>query len=674
LTIDNEPKWRVGIDIGGTFTDIVAYNLSNGDTRIGKVPSRYEDPVGAIEEAIASLQLEDSSIEAVIHGTTRVTNAIVEGNLPDVALVATAGFEDTLEIARLSRAHLYRLDLLPKAPPLVPADRRFGIDERMDVSGNPIRKIQASDIVAIVDRVVEARVESVAVSFLHSYANGDHETKLGKAFEKRGLHVSLSHVINPEAREYERTSVTVLSAAITPIAVDYLKTIESETSIGHKLKLFHSAGGMATPDSIRAQPLAMAMSGPAAGVAASARLAQEIDCDRALTFDMGGTTTDVCLILDGKAEVADNRQIAERPIRMPMVAVESIGAGGGSIVKVGTGSIDVGPDSAGAEPGPACYGLGGTEATVTDVNVALGYVDVDRKLGGKISIDQDKAFEALAPLAKKLDMDIIDFALGATLITNATMARALRRVTVEKGIDGRTCTLIAFGGAAPMHAAGLAAAYGIQKVVVPRASSVFSANGCVFADTTYTHQKTLRMTSSEWIKDTFDQAVQHSEEIVLAPLKTEEKRSPSPTITHIGLIRYVGQSSLVEVPLEFPHNVEETGRIFRLKHKALYGFSTEEAYEIQSLRTTATLPSEIKNKDKLSHPSTTPEPVKHSSCWFDRSGPVHTPRYDRTDLGPGSQLSGPAIFEDANSTVVVPPKWHVTVDASNNLILEDKTK
>ena len=662
--------WRVGIDIGGTFTDIVALDTTTGEIRVGKVPSRRLDPVGAIEEAIAAIALAPEAIHVLVHGTTRVTNAIVEDELPPIALAATAGFEDSLEIGRLSRAELYRLDVPPKPPPLVPGERRFGVNERMDVGGQATLALSPEEIERVADAVLATGVSSVAVSLLHSYANGAHELQLGEAIAARGLHVSLSHLINPEAREFERTSVTVLNAAVAPIAVDYLEAIERETALGGRLKLFHSAGGMATVDAVRALPLAMAMSGPAAGVAATARLARGIGCQRALTFDMGGTTTDVCLILDGEAEIADNRRVAERPIRMPMVAVDSIGAGGGSIVRVGAGGINVGPDSAGAEPGPVCYGRGGTEPTITDVNLALGYIDADRWLGGRFSLDRSKSLEALAPLAARLGVEVIDFALGATRIANATMARALRRVTVERGIDGRSCTLVAFGGAAPMHAAGLAAVHGIRHVVIPRASSVFSAEGCVFADTSYTDQRTLRMTSDDWDDGRFDAALEQSRQRVLEPLRSEGADLDAVRLSHIGLVRYVGQSSLVEVPLQFPHDVAATGRQFSERHDALYGFASEEAFELQSLRTIALLPSQISADRQFSPTPCHPAPLKQRPCWFEAGGSVATPRYDRGAFGCDDTLAGPAILEDEHSTVVIPPDWSMRVDSDANLLLE----
>ena len=663
--------WRVGIDIGGTFTDVVGIDQSDGTVRIAKVPSRPDDPASAIAEAVEALDLAMDQVSVLVHGTTRVTNAIVQDKMHPVALVGTAGFEDSLEIGRLSRADLYRLDVPPKPKPLVPAERRIGLDERLDHSGTPVTPLADAEISKTIEALKKLNIESVAVSLLHSYANGAHEAVLGAKLVEEGWHVSLSHKINPEEREYERTAVTALNAAIAPTAVNYLQELETEVGLGSRLRLFHSAGGMATPDAVRERPLTMAMSGPAAGVAASANLSATIDRDKLLTFDMGGTTTDVCLILDGKAEISDSRLIAGRPLRMPMVAVESIGAGGGSIVRVGAGGITIGPDSAGAVPGPACYGQGGQLPTTTDINAVLGFLNPDRKLGRRIQLDLEAAHRAVSPLAAKLGLDVIEFAVGATKVANATMARALRKVSVERGIDGRRCTLAAFGGAAPMHAAGLAEVYGIREVVVPHASSVFSALGCVEADTSYTHQMTLRMSSEIWDDIVFQRALEMAGQTVIQPMLDDGADASEPLISHIALVRYVGQSSLVEVPIDLPADPATIGPAFREKHNVLYGFGGDDPFEVQSLRTIALLPSNIQAVAPEERPRSTPEPLHFGECWFDGQDPVRTPRFDRHAFAFGASVDGPAIVEDEQSTIVVPPGWHLRADQAGHVYLED---
>ena len=358
--------------------------------------------------------------------------------------------------------------------------------------------LEPDSVADAIGRVEASGAEAVAVSLLHSYANPAHEEALGARLRERFPFVALSHRVNPEAREYERTATTALSAGVMPLAAAYLDDLETARPGDSRLHLFHSAGGMASPAALRDLPLGLAASGPAAGVAAAGRMAQALGIERAISFDMGGTTTDVCLILDGEAQIASDRSLGGRPLRQPMVAVESIGAGGGSIARLDHGSLMVGPESAGALPGPACYAKGGDRPTVTDANLALGYMDADRVLGGDVHLDTDAAHDVIAPLGEAMNISAEAAALGIVRVANAAMLRALRRVTVERGVDGRTCTLLAFGGAGPMHAVALARAFSIDKVVVPAHSSIFSALGCVGAEMSYAQQRTLRVAADAW--------------------------------------------------------------------------------------------------------------------------------------------------------------------------------
>jgi N-methylhydantoinase A len=439
----NARIWDVGTDIGGTFTDIIAIHPETAEMRIAKVPSRPDAPVRAMLEAIAAVGLDQSDLRRFVHGTTRVTNALVESRLPPVALVATAGFEDVLEIGRYRRRDLYRLDIPPKLPPFVPPALCFGLRERIDHTGAVLLGLDDTEIDRLVAWLRGSGVQSVAVALLHSYANPAHELMLAARLADIVPHVCLSHEVNPEAREYERTSSTVFNAAAMPITVDYLTELEARLPLGAGLQVFHSAGAMVPLPAVKRRPIVMAMSGPAAGVAASVRIARDLALPRVLTFDMGGTTTDVCLIVDGAAEMTDTRMIGDRPLRQPMLAVHSIGAGGGSIVRLGPGGLTVGPESAGAEPGPACYGRGGSLPTITDANAVLGYLDPAARLGERIGVDVDRARAAIAPIAAGLGLGMEATALGIIRVANATMARALRRVTVERGIDGRDCALLA---------------------------------------------------------------------------------------------------------------------------------------------------------------------------------------------------------------------------------------
>ena len=653
-------QWDVGVDIGGTFTDIVAINAHTGETRSGKVPSRPTAPVDAMLEATASLGLTQSQIRRFVHGTTRITNAIVQDRLPPIALIATAGFEDVLEIARYRRRDLYRLDVRPKALPLVPAERCYGLEERMDHHGTVLRAPDTEALDRMADWVRKSGVSSVAVCLLHAYANPAHELMVADHLGNIVPHVSLSHQVNPEAREYERASSTATNAAAMPIAVDYLSELEARLPLGDNLQVFHSAGGMVPISAAKQRPIGMAMSGPAAGVAASSRIAQELSRSKVLTFDMGGTTTDVCLIVDGAAEMADARMAADRPLRQPMLAVHSIGAGGGSIVTLTEGGLSVGPLSAGAEPGPACYGQGGLLPTVTDANVLLGYLDPTRKLGGRISIDPDLAARAITPIAERLGLGLIQTALGIIQVAHATMARALRRVTVDRGIDGRDCTLLAFGGGGPMHAAGLADLYGIAEIVVPAASSAFSALGCLVADMSFVQQQTVRLPLRDTPAETFAARIEALAQAATAQLSDQTDLR----IEHTAMMRYAAQSDALPVDFAIPLDHITLERDFHTRHRQLYGYATDEPAVVESLRVQARRPSGI----TPGHASITPPTLSRSRrCSFPGAIDVPTPILSRASLD--GIVAGPAIIEDAISTVLLPPGWQARADAAGHIFL-----
>ncbi len=665
VSMDGSRVWDIGTDIGGTFTDIIAVHAGGADTRIAKVPSRPDAPVTAMMEALAAVGLGPDDVRRFVHGTTRVTNALVEERLPKVALVATAGFEDVLEIARYRRQDLYRLDVRPKAPPLVPPELCFGIAERMDAAGRVLEPLAEAEIDRLIAWLKAHAVESVAVCLLHSYANPAHEKRLAERLAGVVPHLCLSHEINPEAREYERASTTAFNAAAMPIAVTYLTELEERLPIGAGLQVFHSAGAMVPVPAVKRRPLVMAMSGPAAGVAASVRIAQDLGLPRVLTFDMGGTTTDVCLIVDGAAEMADVRMMGGRPLRQPMLAVHSIGAGGGSLVDLGPGGLAVGPKSAGAVPGPACYGRGGTRATITDANAVLGYLDPEAVLGDTIRIDVEKARAALAPVATALGLSIEATALGIVKVANATMARALNRVTVERGIDGRDCTLLAFGGGGPMHATGLADLYGLKEIVVPAASSAFSALGCLTADLSFLQQRTLRLALADLTAESFGARVAEMVAEAEAPLVAGGVAPHDIAVEHVALMRYAAQSEAIPLGFAMPLDPARLAADFHARHRELFGYATAEPVVIEALRIKATRPSAV---TVLRPDIGRPVHAKRSrACIFGPEGAVETRILPRETLS--APVEGPAIIEDAWSTVVVPPGWRARPDAGGNLLL-----
>ena len=659
--------WQVGIDIGGTFTDVVALHCENGAVFQAKVRSRPDDPIASLLAALDAVGVSWGDVDDLMHGTTLVTNAIIEDKLAAAALVSTQGFTDTLAIGRQNRRYLYRLDLPPKPEPQIPEVLRIGVSERIDVNGNVLEELTDESIEETARQVAASGVKAVAVSLLHGYANGCHEERLGARLRAVVPYVALSHRVSPEAREFERTSTTALSAAVMPLAAGYLDRLEQQRPQQSRLHLFHSAGGMAAPEALRDHPLGLAFSGPAAGVSAAGWVAEELGLENVISFDMGGTTTDVCLIVNGLAEIRNDRNLGGRPLRMPIVAVESIGAGGGSIARLDTGALRVGPESAGADPGPACYGLGGTLPTVSDANLVLGYLNSERRVGGVV-LDQDAALAALKPLAQAVGVDTPALALGIVRVATASMARALRRVTVERGVDGRDCVLVAFGGAGPMHAVELARSFGIRQVVVPCFSSVFSALGCVTAVMSYTQQRTVRMSSSDWDGSRLTTIRTELMAHLAPPLEASEHAAPA--VTEVAAVRYSGQSYAVEVTEPALDSPERLGGQFRARHETLYGFATDEPWELVSLRLTLSAP-------KRARPNVTDTEIRDDSavtrsdaCWFDDEAPVPTPRYARGGLGKGSRLEGPAVIEDEWSTVVLPPGSMLSVDESGHLHID----
>ena len=660
--------WQVGVDIGGTFTDIVAVNPADNSLRTAKVRTESSELVASLDHALAAVDLTWALVADLMHGTTMVTNAIVEGRLAPAALVATAGFGDILAIGRQNRSDLYRLDQLPKLPPLVPEERRFEIDERIDATGVVIVPLTAEAIDNVVRQVAATGVEAVAVSLLNAYANPAHEIQLGERLASEVPHVTLSHRVNREAREFERTSAAALNAALMPATSGYLDRLRNRADNGARLHLFHSAGGMASPDAVRERPLALALSGPAAGVAAAGRVAGQLGLDRVISFDMGGTTTDVCLIIEGTAQISGDRLLAGRPMRQPMVAVESIGAGGGSMASAVAGAIRVGPESAGAEPGPACYGRGGEQPTVSDANLMLGYLSDERLLGGTVRLDRALAEGAVSRLAVPFGMSAEDAVLGIYRIANASMARALRRVTVERGVDARDCVLLAFGGAGPMHAVALAREFGIERIIVPHSSSVFSALGCLTAELSYARQQTLHMASEAWDADGFNASRNDLVNQLMAPLVAAGHPVDELRIDEIAAIRYAGQSYAVEVPYAMPADPARLDNDFKAIHSSLYGFATDEPWEVEALRiTVSAAPAYAPDRLPTAVTGGEARPTSTGPCVFEGHGAVDTPRFARAALAVDQRIAGPAVIENEWSTVVVDPGATAWADDGGHL-------
>jgi N-methylhydantoinase A len=658
-----------GVDVGGTFTDLVV-RAPSGRLTSGKVPTTPADPSRGVVQGLAAL-LGDAPPASVAHGTTIVTNAIVEGRGAVVGLVTTRGFRDVLEIGRQNRLHLYDLAAPPKPPPLVTRRRRLEVTERVGPDGAVVTPLALDELDALAAALAREGVESVAVCLLHAYANPEHERRVGEALARRFAHVSVSSDVNAEFREYERTTTTVLNAAVMPLAARYVDELSRALGLdaaGGPLRLIHSAGGMMSVTAAKARPLALAASGPAAGVAAAAHVARTLGLPRALAFDMGGTTTDVCLIADGAAETSAQRRLAGYPVRLPMVAVESIGAGGGSIAHVAApGSLRVGPRSAGAVPGPACYGLGGAEPTVTDANLVLGYLDPERLYGGSIRLDRERAADALERLGCRLGLSRLEAAAGVVEVANAAMLRALRLVSVQRGYDLRDFALVAYGGAGPIHAGALARQAGIGRVVVPAHSGAFSALGCLVSPLRYDAVRTYRARLDAWEPKPAEERFRELEDRCIAPLAAEGIAPGRITVERSLDLRYTGQNYELEVDW---HDTPEALRAgFEARHRRLYGYATGDAVECVNLRVVARVP-DVAAALPAWEPAGSSAPAGALRAWFADSGEVAVPRHDRAALEPGRAVPGPALVADASSTVLVYPGQRCTADRLGHLVIE----
>ncbi|MCP4072522.1 MAG: hydantoinase/oxoprolinase family protein [Hyphomicrobiales bacterium] len=663
--------WKVGIDIGGTFTDVIGINNQSGEIRTAKVRSQTRDPIASIVAAYHSIGVDWNNVDDLMHGTTLATNAIVEGNIAPVALIATEGFRDTIEIGRQNRRELYQLHVTPKLPPLVPEERRIEALERIGPEGQVLKRLSENEAIRIAEVVGKLNVEAAAVALQHCYVNSSHEKKLGDRLAGAVKYVALSHEMSPEPREFERTNTTILNAALMPLTVGYLNKLQAGAGDTTNVHLFHSAGGMASGAAVKRRPLALALSGPAAGVAAAGKIATELKLGNAIGFDMGGTTTDTCVVIEGRVQVSSDQHLAGLPVRQLMTAVESIGAGGGSIARTLGTAVRVGPDSAGAEPGPACYGLDGVLPTVTDANMVLGFLSTERLLGGVLRLVRDKAETAMSTLGKALEKSVHETAIGVYRIANASMARALHRVTVERGVDARGCSLIAFGGAGPMHAVALAQEFGISTVVVPKFSSVFSALGCLTAELSYAEQHTISLSSLEWDQQRIDAQCQSMMDRLSAPVLAAGNKTGDIKASFVALIRYAGQSDSIEVAFELPCDPEILGRDFQARHNKLFGFTTDEPWQFETLRVTVSAPAQS-NIDELQETvlQESTNPISVDECWFDAKGPVSTRRFERGALPVDWAIEGPAIIEDNWSTIVVPPGATAQLHRSGHLIID----
>nr|WP_049888756.1 hydantoinase/oxoprolinase family protein [Natronococcus occultus] len=658
---------RIGVDVGGTFTDVA---LSVDDRLVtAKVPTTTDQQhVGVLEgiaKACDEAGIDPSEIDAFAHAMTVSVNALLERGGARTALVTTAGFRDVLEIGRQDRPDLYDLEA-EKPDPLVPRRRRFEVDERTTADGVE-RPVDPDEVRELAATLRERDVESVAVCLLHAYADAENERRVAAILrEELDVPVSASHDVLAEFREFERTSTTAVDAYVRPAIDRYVgRLVEEAADAGIPApQIMQANGGIADPETVREHAVTTTLSGPAAGVVGAAATVDDADLEGLVTFDMGGTSSDVSLVRDGEAERTTDAEIDGLPIRTPMVDVNTVGAGGGSIAWVDAGgALRVGPRSAGAEPGPACYGRGGTEPTVTDANVVLGYIGPETALGGEMTLDVDAAREALAGLADEAGLEsALEAARGVYRVANATMTRTIRSVTVERGHDPREFALVAFGGAGPMHAAALADSLEVDRVVVPRPGGVLSAFGLLAADEGYDAARTVRTplaaAEPDRIEDVYDELV--------ADVLDDATEPDAARVERAADCRYAGQSFELTVPVGESFDPNAVGERFHAAHERAYGYRMDEDVEVVTLRASATVAGA---SPTVRHEGAGDARLGTREAHFPDGGTAEATVYDRDGLAPGATVTGPAVLEQAESTTVVPPEWEGDVHEDGTLAM-----
>ncbi len=649
---------QIGIDTGGTFTDFVVQE--RGRARIHKVLSTPDDPARAVLTGLAEL-LPDGLLGEITYGSTVATNALLERRGARVCLITTAGFEDVLEIGRQARPLLY--DLEPRVPPpLVGRADRLGVRERVAFDGSVLTPLATAELRRLLARVRARKPEAIAVVLLHSYARPQHERAIGRLLAPLGVPITLSHGLVREHREYERTSTSVVNAYVAPLMGRHLARLARGIPRG-RLRVMQSNGGAVTPALAAREPVRTILSGPAGGVVGAARVAARARVRRLLTLDMGGTSTDVAMV-DGEVPRRSDWTLDRMALRVPVIDIHTVGAGGGSIARRDAGgSLQVGPESAGADPGPACYGRGAA-ATVTDANLVLGRLDPRHFLGGRMRLDPERARTAVGRLARELGLDLVRTAEGIVRVVNAAMARALRVISVERGHDPRAFTLVAFGGAAALHACELADQLGMRHVLIPRDPGVSSAAGMAAAPLSRDYLTTIRRvdpTDAELAR----LALPWRRRGIAALVKDGVARARI-AVRAFAQVRYLGQSHEIEVTLGPGFR-----RRFDAAHARLYGHAApERSVEVLALRLeVASVAAREAGPARMPARRPPPQGERHELIWRGRRTAVT--RWERDALVSGTRLRGPALIVEYSSTIMIPPGWRAHVDAEGHLHLAE---
>ena len=677
----------IGIDTGGTFTDLVLADTASGRYAYYKLPTSTDDPARAILEGVTALLAAAGAVPEQVsylaHGTTLATNAVLEGKYAPTGMITTRGFRDVLEIARQRRPSFFNLDV-PKPQAPAHRDAILEVAERLDERGGEVVPLDEAGVRTAAAALRDTGVRAVAICFLHAYANPAHESRCKALVQDvwPDAYVTTSAEVSREFREFERFATTCMNASLMPVVDRYLDRFESglaDLGIACRPLVMQSNGGAVSCAAVRRTPVNTFFSGPAGGVIATAELGGQLGVADLISFDMGGTSTDVCLIRNGTPRRRATREIGGLPARIATLDIHTIGAGGGSLAWIDAGGLmKVGPQSAGAVPGPAFYGRGGDQATVTDANAVLGRLSGGALLGGRMPAYPEKAQAAVMRLGNALALDVTATAAGILEIVNVNMMGAVRVVSVERGEDPRDCALVAFGGAGPLHAAEIAAELGMRQVIVPPHPGLLSARGLLDADV----RGDFAMTCLVSADVSGLEALTAARAALLQPaedwMRTERLTAGDVRREWRVDARYAGQSFQLDV--EIPDRrcgiaeIDTAVAAFHQRHEMVNGYAmAEHPVEVVNLRLAVIAARPLAPLEPVLGSSAAKGATMRRPVWFRATGFVDTPIYQRASIGPGGRIDGPAIIEQMDSTTVIPPGWRATVASEGSLLMEVQT-
>ena len=674
--------WRIGIDVGGTFTDLFAVNEATGETRTAKVLTTKRRLVEGVMAALAKPGIPPGEISEIVHGSTTATNALIERAFPPSAMITSEGFRDTIEIGRQRRSHLYD-PYQVKEKPLIPRRLRFTLNERISAQGEVVRPLDENATRALAERILGLGVETIAICFINAYADARHERRVREIIKEMApkMRVAISSETRPQFRELGRFVTTVVRAVLLPVMANYLQELEKSLAAwGFKgsLLIIKSNGGVMGPAAAMERPEELIESGPAGGVAYASALSRTLsEHSKIIHTDMGGTSFDVSIVEDGEGLITNSYELQwEMPIITPMLDIRSIGAGGGSLAWIDEGgSLRVGPRSAGSEPGPACYGRGGQEATVTDANLMLGRLEPT--LGGKFNLDIDAATRAVTKVGEKVGLDPIAAAEGIVAICTENMAQAIRLALADRGRDPRDFALASFGGAGAMHVCWIAHSLGIPSVIVPANAGVASARGATLMDLRYDLERFFYAPVAQTNPEDLERAFKEIEEEGKALLARERAKLASIRTRRTAQMRYVGQSYEVLTPIaeSIGKSLDEVAASFHKAHLREYGVASEEfepAFVSLGVTIIGTVERSSANGKAASVKKSTDgkQALKGDRKVIFDGKKVQTNLYDASKLKPGDSVSGPAIVEHEHSCTVLSPGSKASVDGAMNLIIK----